>query len=351
MTSFVRNEWYVAAWDHEVTRQPLARTYMGEPVMLYRTENGTAVALEDRCCHRLLPLSMGTVKGDFIECGYHGLTFDGSGKCVRIPGQASIPPQARVRAYPTAEKLGMVWLWLGDPALADARKIFDRLPQWGQPNWGLNEGPYTYIKANYQHMTDNLVDPAHISFVHKTTIGSAASEDIPVSTTQDGDLVIVSRWTENAEPVPFFKRFGGFKGNVDRWQYYYLYAPAIAIIDFGSHAVATGRNDAARERGMRVYSCHFMTPETETSTHYFWLQLRNFAPTDETVSRQITEQFVVAFSEDKAILEAVQRRESEGGKLLRVKLAIDNGSTRLRRVVERRVAAEAGAEAKRHAAE
>ena len=82
---FLRNCWYVAAWSEEVGRAPLARILLGLPVMLYRIEKGEAVALEDRCCHRNLPLSMGFIEGDNVRCGYHGLKFAPSGQCIEFP--------------------------------------------------------------------------------------------------------------------------------------------------------------------------------------------------------------------------------------------------------------------------
>ena len=136
---FLKNCWYVAAWDHEVTAAPLARTLLCEPVVLYRTEDGTAVALEDRCCHRALPLSMGKVVGDRLQCGYHGLEFDSGGACVRVPGQAQIPPGASVRSYPLVERWKYLWIWMGDPALADEALI----PNWwwfDHPRVGGREG-------------------------------------------------------------------------------------------------------------------------------------------------------------------------------------------------------------------
>src|SRR5947208_10186817 len=111
---YLRNSWYVAAWDREVSRRPLARTYLDEPVVLFRKEDGTPVALQDRCCHRYLPLSRGKLEADRLRCGYHGLLFDADGKCVEIPGQANIPPQAKVRAFPTQERVGWIWIWMGD---------------------------------------------------------------------------------------------------------------------------------------------------------------------------------------------------------------------------------------------
>ena len=91
---FLRNAWYVAAWSGEVADAPLARTLLGEPVVLFRVEDGAPVALQDRCCHRQLPLSMGKVVGSEIQCGYHGLRFDAEGRCNHVPGQSAVPPGA-----------------------------------------------------------------------------------------------------------------------------------------------------------------------------------------------------------------------------------------------------------------
>lgn len=345
--TFLRNCWYPAALATEVDRTPMTRTMLGEPVLLYRTEAGAPVALEDRCCHKFLPLSKGRLKGDAVECGYHGMTYDPSGACVRIPGQASIPANARVHSYPAVDHLGLVWIWTGDAARADHDKLF-KLPQYDDPEWGVNIGPYTHVKANYRHLTDNLLDPAHVSFVHLTTLGSADMEDIPVQTRHDEARVEVERWTLDKPPVPIFQRFGDFAGNVDRWQYYYFYPPSINVVDFGAGAVGMDHSDAERDRWTRIHSCHFLAPETGTSTHYFWMQIRNFAANDEDVSREITEQFIVAFDEDKDILEAVQAAEDAGQPNPPVKLAIDRGPNISRRMLDRLIQEE---EAARQAAE
>ena len=343
--AFLRNCWYVAAWAGEVGGNLLARTILELPMVLYRKSDGAVAALLDRCPHRLLPLSRGSLRGDTIECGYHGLTFDCSGNCVRAPGQDRIPPAARVRSFPVTEHLGMVWVWPGDPALADSSKLFDELARWAEsqgadPAWGLSCGPYTHVKANYQLLTENLVDPAHVTYVHKSTLGTAAMAGIPVETTQIGDTLLVTRWTPNSPAAPILQRFGKWPGNVDRWQYYWLYPPSIAVVDFGSDLPGMAHTEEARDAGIRIYSSHFLTPETEESTHYFWLQLRNFAQTDARVSSDITEQFVVAFAEDKEVLEAIQEAERTPFVTERVKLALDSGSVRLRRTVARLIALE-----------
>ena len=93
------NAWYHAAWSHEITgNKPLARTFLNEDVVLFRDSEGNASALEDRCCHRATPLRLGDVVPEGLQCGYHGMTFNGSGKCVKIPGQEKVPPYAKVRS-------------------------------------------------------------------------------------------------------------------------------------------------------------------------------------------------------------------------------------------------------------
>lgn len=339
---FVRNAWYPFAWSEELAEGPMGRRILGDPVMAFRAESGDVVALEDRCCHKFLPLSKGRVRGDCIECGYHGLQYDHTGACVKIPGQKLIPANARVRSYPVAERLGLVWIWTGEADAADEDLLFD-LPPYNDPGWGVNRGPYTHVDAHYQQLTDNLLDPAHVSFVHVTTLGSADMEDIPVETKQIGDVVEVNRWTLDRPPVPIFMEFMNISGNVDRWQYYFFYPPSINVVDFGIGPVGMGHSDEDRDKGTRIFSCHFLAPETERSTHYFWMQVRNFEPENRIVSERMTEQFVTAFDEDREILAAVQAAEEEAGDQPPVRIAIDNGPNRSRRIVDKMIRHEAEA--------
>ena len=105
---YLRNSWYVAAWDHEVGSGLFPVKMLGEDIVLYRKTDGSVAALEDACPHRKLPLSMGRIKGDTVECGYHGLTFDGTGTCTRVPGVEKIPHVACVRSYPIHERYGLL---------------------------------------------------------------------------------------------------------------------------------------------------------------------------------------------------------------------------------------------------
>ena len=178
MSAFVRNAWYVAAWQHEVEAgQALSREILGTPVLLYRTADGTPVALEDRCCHRALPLSMGRVLGDRIECGYHGLQFDRAGDCVAVPGQIAIPPGARVPAYPLVERDRFVWIWMGDADRMDPADI-PAFHWLDHPDWRAKPS-YLHIRCNYQLLIDNLLDLSHLPFVHPTTLGEMGVAETP----------------------------------------------------------------------------------------------------------------------------------------------------------------------------
>jgi nitrite reductase/ring-hydroxylating ferredoxin subunit len=127
------------AYDNEIGRKPPGRTVLGEPVVLFRKQDGTPVALEDRCVHRHLPLSMGRLVGDTLQCHYHGLRYDGAGACVMVPGQDTIPPGARVKTYPVVERYRWLWIWMGDPARADPAGIADF--HWlDDPAWGATVG-------------------------------------------------------------------------------------------------------------------------------------------------------------------------------------------------------------------
>jgi phenylpropionate dioxygenase-like ring-hydroxylating dioxygenase large terminal subunit len=336
---YVQNRWYPLTWSRDVGRSLIKRKIVGENLVLYRTLDGDVVALRDACPHRLAPLSFGKLKGDAIECGYHGMTFDGAGRCIRIPGQEIIPGNARVRAYPTAERMGLVWIWLGDSARADTALIY-HLPQHDDARWSAAYGDALEIKTNYLNLADNLCDPAHVSFVHLSTLGNAASEDIPVQHRLTDDGVLVWRWIKNGPPIPIFAKYGNFTGNVDRWHYYHFIAPNIAVIDFGSAVAGEITDEADRTKGMQIFACHFITPVDETTCIDHWLHVRNFSQGDEAVDQRLHSDFRVAFNEDKDILEAIEQQETAYPDFPKIRLGIDAAPMRMRRKVETMMEAE-----------
>lgn len=337
--SFVKNAWYVAGWSRDFGEALRALEITGQRLVMFRDSKGVVKALEDRCPHRLLPLSKGKRIGDTIQCGYHGMTFDGAGQCVRVPGQDNTPKSAYVEAFPVEERHGIVWVWMGDPERADPSKIFD-LPEFGQDGWHAHHGEALHIKSNYLNVAENLVDPAHVSFVHPTTLGNAASENVPVHVSTSGEVISAWRWIRDAAPIGFFQTFGGFSGHVDRWHYYDLHLPSTAVIDFGSIDTAENCPEEERGRGVRIFALHFVTPVREDYTIDHWMHLRNTQLGDEAASAQMDAMFKIAFDEDKAILEAVHDSEQQPQRRKPIRIAIDKGPTVYRKRIRDMIALE-----------
>ena len=340
MAKYMLNAWYAAATSQEVRDELLSRTLLEEPLVLFRTGDGTARALLDRCVHRFAPLSLGHLCADRVVCPYHGMEYDGSGACTRIPGQARIPAQAQVRAFPVLERYGLVFVWMGDPAQADASRLVD-IPQYGQPDWGLSRG-YAVFGCNWRLITDNLIDPAHTTFVHQRTIGNNAGADVPLqSELIDGHTISCGRWINDSEPVPIVKRFANPPGNVDRWQYYYLTVPTTSLVDFGCLPTDTAHTVEEQNRApYRVLSYAFLTPIDPSRTHYFSFQLRNFAADDTAVTEEFNRLYHATFEEDRVLLEQIQRTEDAHPELEPLCIASDSGVARLRRLVNSQMGGE-----------
>jgi vanillate O-demethylase monooxygenase subunit len=342
MGKYVRNAWYPAAWSRDVGRTLVARRILEEDIVLFRRESGGFAALEDLCPHRLAPLSLGRLKGDHVECGYHGLLFDGTGKCVRVPGQDHIPSTANARAYPVHENMGLVWIWMGDPALADVAQVPD-VPQYHQKGkWWPVEGDALPIACHYLSLADNLCDPSHVAWVHASTLGNASAEDVPVHHEKRSDDHLVTwRWIIDAPAIPIFRKFGGYDQHTDRWHYYHYHAPSTAIIDFGTAKTGTGAPEGRRDDCAQVFACHFLTPVDERNCIDHWLFVNNFE-TDATTAEGMRVALRGAFDEDKVILEGIQKNEDRTGRRP-VKLAIDAAPTAMRRMVAQRIAREEAA--------
>lgn len=342
---FPRNFWYVAAWDWEIRRQELfSRTICGEPIVFWRKEDGTPAALEDRCCHRHMPLSHGKLKGSELECVYHGLVYDGSGACVRVPSQKAIPPSARVRSYPVVERYHWIWIWMGDPALADPDAIEDF--HWmDDPAWRA-KGERLDLKGNYLLIVENLLDLTHLQFVHPTTLGTSAIAGAPIKAEREANRVRVTRWMENHSAPPFFQKAGGFRPDeaVDRWQIIEYTPPAFVRLDVGAARTGTGAREGDRSQGISMRNLNAITPETETTTHYFWAQAHNFQIDDPTVTELIFRQVHTAFLEDLAVIEAQQKIINTYGEALpsAIDFNQDAGGLQARRIVDAILAAEKG---------
>jgi phenylpropionate dioxygenase-like ring-hydroxylating dioxygenase large terminal subunit len=338
MTSFVRNQWYVAAYSHEVGREAiLGRTILGESIAFYRTEAGEPVALADRCVHRRFPLSESRLDGDTVVCGYHGFTYDRDGSCVFVPGQQRIPRTARVTAYPVAEQDSFVWVWIGDRDRADPTLI-PRAP------WLAADGYTTVcgmepLNARYSLLVDNLLDLSHETYLHGGYIGTPEVANTPITTEVDdgAGIVYVSRHMDDADCPPFYSESTGLTGRITRWQDIEYHAPCLYLLHSriapqGVLPPAEGPDDQA----FHVEVVYAITPSTANSTYDFWAVARDFATDDEGVSDFLRESNRTVVLQDVSalnILETVIASEPDGVQELSIN--IDTGGLAARRILAR----------------
>jgi phenylpropionate dioxygenase-like ring-hydroxylating dioxygenase large terminal subunit len=334
VTTWITNAWYVAAWDAEVDRTPLARTICGVPVMLYRKLNRSVVALRDACPHRLLPLSLGIKEGDSIRCRYHGLKLGPDGVAEEMPLKGdSVNTGVCVETFVVAEKHRFVWIWVGDKTKADEALTPDLWP-CSADGWTFDGGYYP-IQCDYRLVIDNLMDLTHETHVHAGSIGQPELMEALIETRVDGDAVTVTRWMPNIDPPPFWRDALGSEGPVDRWQICHFIAPSAVIIDVGVAPVVAGASVDHHDQGVRGFVIDVMTPASATETHYFWGMARNFDIADQGFAARFKAQQGAVFMEDVEVLEAQQRSIAANPGLKLNAYSIDQGGVRARQIIQR----------------
>lgn len=335
---FLQNAWYVAALSDSIGRELTPLKLLSESVVVYRSKDGQAVVLEDACPHRKLPLSMGRLVDDHVECGYHGLCFDTSGKCLNAPTQERIPPTAVVKTYPALDKYGLLWVWMGE-AKADESKLLD-IEHFENPAWHITSGDSLDCQCNYLYLADNLLDPSHVAWVHKTSFASLGTENTPLEMQESEGGLIVSRWIYDCDAPPFYQPLLKFSGKCDRLQHYEVRFPSIAINKSIYCPAGSGGPDwKAREECYEMISYNFLTPIDANKTRYFWLQQRNTEPLDEKITQSISQGARQAFMEDKTILEAVHMGIANTNSRP-INLALDTGALRFRTLLQQLIEAE-----------
>ncbi|UZF48407.1 aromatic ring-hydroxylating oxygenase subunit alpha [Rhodococcus rhodochrous] len=339
------NAWYVAAWDYEVTTaQLLARTIAGKPMTLYRTAEGRPVALADACWHRLAPLSRGKRVGtDEVQCPYHGLRFNSAGRCTHMPAQETINPSAMVASYPIEQRYRYLWVWPGDPTLADPALIPDMF-QMDSPDW-VGDGRTIDVQANYQLVLDNLMDLTHEEFVHSSSIGQDELSESDFVVTHDDRTVTVTRWMHDIDAPPFWlknmrDKFPGFEGKVDRWQIIEFQAPSTIRIDVGVAKAGTGAPEGDRSQGVNGFVMNTISPVDESTALYFWAFMRNYRLDSQLITTQLRDGVHGVFGEDEAMLTAQQKAIEANPDHEFYNLNIDAGGMWVRRLIQRMIEAE-----------
>lgn len=326
-TTFLRNAWYMIAWRNEIDAKPLVRTALEIPILLFRTPGGEPIAMHDRCPHRFAPLSSGKVADGIVSCGYHGLQFNTAGYCVRNPFSKAVPRAARVRTFPVVEQDEIVWIWLGDAPPTDSSTIAP-IAHHTDPQMRCVRGRTT-ARADYRLLTDNLMDLSHTALLHPAFGGE---HYVPkYSSWEEEDGSIVSNYVIESMP--------NFLGTDAIPAEFVQHEDQIRWIAASVHILSSRTSGAGKI--MHLPSAHILTPETLTTTHYFWSSAvdRDSPMTDADHLALLTQAFDY---EDKPMVEAVQQRMNGADfwNLNPVLLPNDVGSVRVRRKLAALIQAE-----------
>ncbi len=332
-TPLIRNAWYVAAKTDAVTAEPISRTILNSPVMLFRKQDGTPVALQDRCCHRSFPLSESKVENDIITCRYHGLQYDCAGTCIAVPGRAEPPTGLAVRAYPLLEKSPYIWIWTGDPVRADPALCPH--PDWlGHPDWAMHDG-YLNPPGSYIHMHENLLDLSHLSFLHEKTFGTPEYAAAPIETRIEGDVIEVWRHVECSLPALYAKPLGWEGQRAMRHSGSRYVAPGLHVNTGIFENLDTPLPEGSTPPQVKV--AQLLTPETQGRVHYHYAMCRNFCVGDAEMTAFMAKANFAAFSEDLWAIDLVYQRQQQEDPdfFYELNIATDRPGLEMRRLLKR----------------
>ncbi len=329
--TYLRNTWYVAGWADELGESPQQRTFLEEPVALFRDDQGRANAVGGRCPHRFAPLGHGCVIEGALSCPYHGLRFDGAGACTHNPHPGGQVPDVKLQVYPLVERHALLWIWMGDPAMADA----DAIPDFSwlcDPGWEAVRGG-TVAEGHYELYSDNILDLSHANFVHPALVASAFTEG-ERKFWQDGENV----FAEYVRLDDYLSvGISAVMGTEDRRQDFYgqvkWHAPAVLYFDFRAGDPGTAYDDCTL-----LPSLHAFTPETPHTTHYFWATARNYKLGDAEFTAEMRAALEFAFEqEDMPLIRDSHRlmRGEDFWALRPLVLGGDGGGVRARRMLQR----------------
>ncbi|MBK9738398.1 MAG: Rieske 2Fe-2S domain-containing protein [Actinobacteria bacterium] len=275
-----RDCWYAPAASSEVGRELVPVRAAGLPVVLYRTESGAVVALEDRCAHRAYPLSAGELIGDTVRCGLCGFVYGPDGQCISVPTQPHVPYGARVASYPVQEADGLVWVWLGEPGRAGLHRIPD-LPWLDDDGWSTVSGEEDVL-ASFLLLHENFADVTQVPFVAPDIAPSVlGSTPPPLEVVVSETSVSLHR---DFPPAP-----------LPEWQAEIVGCPPDAPYRteqsgfFPSPAVWVDHWDAQAADGtwIRLRFTHLVTPIDESSSRLLWAVSRDFALGNRAVDQYL----------------------------------------------------------------
>lgn len=290
------NFWYAAELSEKLTDKPIKVRMLGFDFVLFRDSSGVAHCLSNICVHRGASLAHGKVKGDCIECPYHGWQFKGEdGTCTKIPSlgpDSKAPARAKIDAYPTEERYGLIFAFLGDLPEAERPPIM-AVEEWGKENWAITTQGSDW-KANYQRSIENTLDPAHTEFVHPSMgyQGDRDDYDVPDLEVVDKDWGTGVMTTFVSPDLPHEKMKGlKGEGQMEAGAGNHGTSATWTFLHFSPHAWA--------------HQYGFNTPVDEKNLRRFAIQARNFR-TDPDMNDIINERNAAVSEQDRVVIERLE---------------------------------------------
>lgn len=341
----LKNCWYVGALSNEVSGKPLGRTILAEPVVFYRKENGAAVAAAGLCPHRFFPFSEGKVVGDNLVCRYHGLAFEPGGRCVHIPSQATVPEYRKLRTYPVIEKAGLIWIWTGVPeeAFPEALPDLDNAGLDGPEFWR-HGATWHHVNGRYMALLENLTDLTHIGGLHAESLpgGDAWVKSAMKITEENGVVTVVRPWQSpwNGFLDYQFGADNALSGEMTMHSRSDIFSNAYIRTSGLILDNVDGLDEVPTDYGSMFFH-HFITPETERTTHYFGFVSRNYRRVDSDFDAIWNHADNIVRGEDVFAVETMEPYlENHADTRRELITAADTVSVRFRRSLQRKLSEE-----------
>jgi len=339
-TPFIRNCWYVACFSTDIEEGELfSRVLLGEPVVFYRLRDLKIAAMKDRCPHRSFPLSAGRLVADEIICGYHGMRYRSDGRCALVPTLNRPASAIRVPTYVVLEQAPLVWIWMGDPALAATTAPPSEHWMLAGSSWAASRS-YLKVSSNYVFLHENLLDLSHLTFLHANTFGTPDYALAPYETHIGADVIEVKRNVQPTHLPPIYAEPLGLTG-VD--------AARIVTSTYrtpGLSISAVVLRDLTKPEAARVdhhiRTAQLVTPCDRDHVHYHFVVARDFATDAEHVTTLILRSILEAFAEDVFALESMAktRQLDPDPRFREFSVASDRAGVTLRRWLLTRALAE-----------
>jgi len=325
--------WYAVADSATVGQELLGVRALDRPVLLYRTGDGRAVALEDRCAHRAYPLSAGRLEGDHVRCGLCGFCYGPDGECLSVPSQTQVPFGARVSAYPVIERDGLVWVWLGAPGRSTRHRV-PELPWLAADGWAA-VGGHREIAAGYLLLHENFADVTQVPFVAPEIAPSVLGDRPPELAVEVTETTVTLRRAFPPAPLPTWQAdmLGATEGEeFATAQAGFFLSPAVWV----DHWDVTGPDG----RVARLRFTQLVTPIEEGRSRVLWRVSRDFAVEDVEAGARVAAMFEEYYGRVFAAMETAQALLDRDGPGPEINVSADVAALRVREIVVSMLAGE-----------